>query len=119
LTLEKQKHTLTRNVKGQHARRTSGGSLASEAFSRRPVMLTRSKIVGLALWACLVATAFPIGGGLGQPSQAKAAEIVTVTPAVRVVPVVPRPIIRVAPAYPRPWYGPYGWRYWNGVRWVR
>jgi hypothetical protein len=76
------------------------------------------KIIGLAIWACLAATWFPIGGSL-QPASARAAVVVTAPPVIRVTPVVPRPIIRVGPVYPRPWYGPYGVHYWYGPRWYR
>jgi hypothetical protein len=98
-------------------------------------MFANSKIIRLALGACLVAAWLPIGNGLLQPAQASAAEIirvgpivrsgpiVRVDPVVRVGPVVPvAPIVRVepvVPVYPEPLLPRYDLRRWDGFRWYR
>jgi hypothetical protein len=87
-------------------------------------MFAKSKIIRLAVWACVAATWLPIGNGFVQPAQADAAEIIRIGPIVRVPPVVRvgpivrvPPVVTVGPVYPRPWlprYYPFG--YWHGYR---
>jgi hypothetical protein len=84
----------------------------------------KSRIIRLALLACL-ATA----GLLSGNAQAKAGEVVRVSPIVRVAPIVRvgpvvpdpvvpvGPIVRGGPVYPQPWR--YEFRTWHGFRWVR
>ena len=61
-------------------------------------MFTKSRIIRLALWACMAATWLPIGNGLLQPAQAKAWEVVRGGAIVRGGPVVVAgPVVRSGP----------------------
>jgi hypothetical protein len=100
-------------------------------------MFAKSKIIRLALGACLAVAWLPIGNGLLLPAKANAVEVVRVGPIVRVGPVVPvapivrvgpvvpaapivrvGPVVPVGPVYPHPEY-PHDFRYWNGFHWYR
>jgi hypothetical protein len=81
-------------------------------------MSTKTKIIRLAVWACLAGT------WMLQPAATKAGEIIRVGPIVRVVPVVRAPAVTVAPTirvapvirgpiYRGTWFVRGDFRYWR------